>query len=148
MPQHQQKTTYNISEQFLSLQGEGGPGLGQLAYFIRFQICNLRCDFCDTKYTWTETSDSNWKTVSHKDLLDSIQNQPAKRIIFTGGEPLLTNFSPIIADLDETYTFEVETNGTIIPCKHHGKKWQPKTEARVQWNVSPKYPSKIMLAKL
>lgn len=132
---------YNVAEKFISLQSEGGPGLGKLAYFIRFQICNLRCDFCDTKYTWTESSDPNWKVISHKDLLESIQDQPSKRIIFTGGEPLLTNFSPLIADLDETYAFEVETNGTIIPHEHHGKSWIKKTELRVQWNVSPKYPS-------
>ena len=40
---------FNIVEKFLSVDGEG-PSSGELATFIRFQGCNLRCSWCDTTY--------------------------------------------------------------------------------------------------
>jgi 7-carboxy-7-deazaguanine synthase len=40
-----------ITEIFLSIQGEGlQSGLPTL--FIRFSGCNLRCTYCDTKYSY------------------------------------------------------------------------------------------------
>ena len=38
---------FNIIEKFVSIDGEG-PTAGELATFIRFQGCNLRCSWCDT----------------------------------------------------------------------------------------------------
>ena len=55
-------------------------------------------------------------------------------VVITGGEPMLqqADLEPLVGSLAaEGYTFEVETNGTIIPIpgllRHIG-----------QWNVSPK----------
>ena len=36
---------------FFSLQGEG-ESIGKPAIFLRLHLCNLRCSFCDTPYTW------------------------------------------------------------------------------------------------
>ena len=46
---------FNIVEKFLSIDGEG-PSIGELATFIRFQGCNLRCSWCDTTYSWDKES--------------------------------------------------------------------------------------------
>ena len=40
-----------ISEIFESVQGEG-TNAGKDSIFIRTALCNLKCSWCDTKYTW------------------------------------------------------------------------------------------------
>ncbi len=38
-------------EIFYSIQGEG-VNIGVPTVFLRLALCNLKCDWCDTKYTW------------------------------------------------------------------------------------------------
>ena len=38
---------FRVIERFISIDGEG-PTSGELAAFIRFEGCNLRCTWCDT----------------------------------------------------------------------------------------------------
>jgi Organic radical activating enzymes len=40
-----------ITETFLSIEGEG-PFIGIPTFFIRLTGCNLRCEWCDTKYSF------------------------------------------------------------------------------------------------
>ena len=40
-----------VIELFLSVNGEGLKS-GELATFVRFAGCNLRCPYCDTKYSY------------------------------------------------------------------------------------------------
>src|SRR5262249_11150304 len=40
-----------VSEIFESFQGEGASA-GLPAVFVRLANCNLRCTWCDTRYTW------------------------------------------------------------------------------------------------
>ncbi|MCX7985998.1 MAG: 7-carboxy-7-deazaguanine synthase QueE [Bacteroidales bacterium] len=99
-----------ISEIFRSIQGEGNyAGINSL--FIRFQFCQLTCNWCDSKYTWYEKSGS-FKLYSKKELIDLIENNPCKHIIFTGGEPSLYRLDLLY---NKNKKFHVETNGNIIP---------------------------------
>jgi len=41
--------TYKVSEIYRAVQGEGWHS-GMPCTLVRLQGCNLRCDFCDTKY--------------------------------------------------------------------------------------------------
>ena len=41
---------YPVVEQFVSINGEGTKA-GELAVFIRFKGCNLKCSYCDTGQT-------------------------------------------------------------------------------------------------
>ncbi|BDC17696.1 7-carboxy-7-deazaguanine synthase QueE [Acidianus sp. HS-5] len=98
-----------ISEIFVSLQGEG-PFSGKRAVFIRFFGCNLRCSWCDTKYSYYGKP----KLVDSLDVMDDF-------IILTGGEPtlyqdILTNF--LTKAKEKGSEILVETNGTV-PLKDH-----------------------------
>jgi organic radical activating enzyme len=123
-------------EIFHSIQGEG-VSMGVPSVFLRLATCNLSCRWCDTKYTW------DWQNFDYEtevvDLEESevqakIQAFDCSHLVITGGEPMLqqAGLAPLVKSLsEEGYTFEVETNGTIVPApemlRHIG-----------HWNVSPK----------
>jgi 7-carboxy-7-deazaguanine synthase len=137
-----------VNEIYPCLQGEG-PNLGKPSLLIRFQICNLRCSWCDTPYTHTYSSDpvdpsqskpaQRFVRMSLEDLVTRIQEYtPLSHLILSGGEPTLHNLAPLMEALGPSYTAEVETNATQIP--HIQFKWPyPETYMRFQWNVSPKF---------
>lgn len=103
--------SFPVSEIFESIQGEGNYA-GVNSLFIRFQLCNLTCSWCDTKYTWTRFSD-NFSVYSLDDLKGQINTTSKNHIIFTGGEPALYRLDLLAGDNDKK--FHVESNGSIIP---------------------------------
>ena len=144
-----------VAEIFSTVQGEG-PNTGIPVIFLRLQLCNLQCTWCDTPYTW------NWEgtdfTHTTKDY-EQVKYDPRKEIeirtpeeihakvkflagknihhvVLTGGEPLLQQrskaFQVLLRLLDTSgFHIEVETNGTITPSED--------TQAFIsQYNVSPK----------
>ncbi len=124
-----------ISELFASLQGEG-PSAGAPCLFVRLATCNLRCSWCDTRYTWDWESyryEDEVELVSPAELAARIIGSHQQRVVFTGGEPLLQQAAlvEVISALPASLVLEVETNGTLAPGAE--------LSARVdQWNVSPK----------
>ena len=131
-------------EIFASLQGEG-PSAGKPCAFVRLSRCNLACQWCDTAYTWRFTGDNrphrhdlayereaNQVTLSEADTAGRIATLGQRRLVITGGEPLLQ--APALARLVALLTdmtVEIETNGTVAP--------PPALDALIhQYNVSPK----------
>lgn len=104
---------FPIIEKFLSIDGEG-PTAGQLAAFVRFQGCNLRCTWCDTVYSYDESSVTEHCTA--EEILEFIKQSGARCVTLTGGEPLL---QPQIGELlslldkEETLLTHIETNGSV-----------------------------------
>ncbi len=100
----------NISEIFCSIQGESTYA-GLPCIFIRLAGCNLRCDYCDTTYSYKSEI-----TLSINDIITKIKEyDPVKLVEITGGEPLL---QPEVFKLIESlhkngYTILLETNGSI-----------------------------------
>ncbi|MFQ5553187.1 MAG: 7-carboxy-7-deazaguanine synthase QueE [Thermoplasmata archaeon] len=125
-----------VSEIFHSIQGEG-PMAGFPATFLRLGFCNLRCVWCDTKYTW-DWDQYDPKREVHSLPLAEVQRRlkafPCEHLVITGGEPLLQQraLESMLGQLAEDGCFiEVETAGTIVPS--------PALQRIVlQWNVSPK----------
>lgn len=113
-------TTFNldkqffISEHFQSFQGEGRFA-GQNALFVRMQFCNLRCVWCDTKYTWKEDL-KRVQEYSEEELIRMIESSISSLVVVTGGEPLLYNHSKL-KTLSPTKTIQFESNGSIRPDK-------------------------------
>jgi len=75
-----------ISEIFYSIQGEGRL-VGMPSVFIRTSGCNLRCAWCDTPYTSWRPEGKPW---SLSKILRKVATYPARHVVITGGEPLLT----------------------------------------------------------
>ena len=106
---------FNVIEKFISIDGEG-PTSGELAVFIRFQGCNLRCSYCDTKYSWDEESINNVEILSAEEIYDYIKSTKVKNVTLTGGEPLIQkNISSLLELLnnDKDLVVHIETNGSI-----------------------------------
>jgi organic radical activating enzyme len=156
-------------EIFASLQGEG-PSAGMPVAFVRLSRCNLACTWCDTAYTWRFANEqggdnrphrdgiafdrkANQVTLSPVDTAARIADLGQKRLVITGGEPLLQApmLAEMLAHLDSLATpraggdlpdggsrlrgsapfIEIETNGTVAP--------PARLDVRVdQYNVSPK----------
>ena len=106
-----------VTEIFKSISGEVGPfPQGSFVIFIRFAGCNLKCEWCDTK----GSQDTKWaKPCSVRDIVDKVLDKAGecKRVILTGGEPLIQNREALynlVCDLRE-HNFEIamETNGSL-----------------------------------
>ena len=111
--------------------------MGLPSVFLRLATCNLTCRWCDTKYTW------DWQNFDYQtevvelaavETQRRVQAFNCPRVVITGGEPMLqqADLVPLVEALAANgYTFEVETNGTIVPV--------PGMLRLIgQWNVSPK----------
>lgn len=118
---------------FFSIQGEG-RSIGMSAVFLRLHFCNLRCAWCDTRYTWDRSKPEFWKESTDWTVgktKEEVTLFPAKRLVVTGGEPLLQQkkVAGLVQQLPD-WDIEIETNGTIAPL--------PELQERCQFNVSPK----------
>lgn len=100
-----------IVEKFVSLQGEG-PTQGMPTSFIRVAGCNLKCRYCDSKYSWNI---SGYPMEPINSIYKWVAAQWPEYVCITGGEPLLYITTLDLIDcLDELgYKIVVETNGTV-----------------------------------
>ena len=99
-----------LSEIFYSIQGESSFA-GYPCLFFRLSGCNLRCSYCDAKYTYEEPA-----TVTPlSDLLIEAARYPNALIEITGGEPLLQEGVYPLMDglLAAGRTVLLETNGSL-----------------------------------
>lgn len=140
---HKDKVKLSGDAAFYTLQGEG-PTMGLPAVFLRTHVCNLQCTWCDAWYTWNPKTPEFWtegRDVSFEECVELIHSAweregPAitpKRVIFTGGEPLIQRKQLEAVDrygLFPHWQVEVETNGTLMPTEWALEQWQ--------FNVSPK----------
>ena len=104
---------YKVIEKFTSIDGEG-PSAGELSTFIRFSGCDLRCTWCDTKYSWDGSVKPEWMTA--EEIYDFIKASGAHNVTLTGGEPLIQKgINELIGLLieDGMLTIRIETHGGV-----------------------------------
>lgn len=99
-----------IAELFYSIQGES-TFAGLPCLFIRLAGCNLRCSYCDARYTWDEPSE----TKGLVDILQWVYTIAGVPVEITGGEPLLQEavYPLMEALVNHGRTVLLETNGSI-----------------------------------
>lgn len=98
-----------INEIFYSIQGESLLA-GKPSVFVRIATCNLRCNFCDSGYSfWT----GELMTVAQ--ILEEVRKHKTQYVCVTGGEPLgQKNCIPLLQELvNEKYIVSLETNGSF-----------------------------------
>lgn len=101
-----------LNEVFCSIQGEG-LNAGQPAIFVRFGNCNLKCTWCDTKYTWHPDVIDNYEAKLDEVFSQIRKYSECKHLVITGGEPMLQQdvISALRREFPDYY-IEVETNGS------------------------------------
>ncbi len=98
-----------ITEIYASIQGESSYA-GLPCIFVRLTGCNLRCNWCDSEYTFSG---------GRKMSIDEVEAEifrllPIKMVEITGGEPMLQEREvvPLMQRLhDRDYTLLLETSG-------------------------------------
>jgi len=112
-----------INEIFNSIQGEG-PYAGIRQVFVRFEQCQLHCEYCDTPQTRNVSGSCRIETepgsgrfyytktpLSRENVVANIAKlwtPSTKHVSLTGGEPLLN--SDFIKSLEIEYPLYLETN--------------------------------------
>jgi organic radical activating enzyme len=117
-----------VSEIFKSIQGEG-PFAGTPSVFLRLAFCNLKCQWCDTEYTWK--GNIKYINMGVEEIKKKISIYNISHLVITGGEPLLwqKKLLYLIEELiEEGFLIEIETNGTISPILRQ----------KIHYNISPK----------
>lgn len=101
--------TLVINEIFHSIQGES-TFAGLPCVFVRLTACNLRCSWCDTKYSFHEG-----QPMSLSDVIVKVLEFNCPLVQITGGEPLLQpNVFPLMTRLcDLGKHVLLETSGSI-----------------------------------
>ncbi len=105
--------TYHVTERFVSINGEARRA-GELSCFIRLAGCNLRCNYCDTR--WSCDPDAPAELLSEEELFEWVKETGITNVTLTGGEPLLApDVDQLLLrlSLDESLHIEVETNGAV-----------------------------------
>ncbi len=99
-----------ITEIFHSIQGESSFA-GLPCAFIRLTWCNLRCQWCDSEYTF-----AGGVELSLDRIIEEIRGYDCNLVEITGGEPLVQKREccELVKRLcDEGYRVLVETGGSL-----------------------------------
>ena len=101
-----QPPSWNVSEIFYSIQGEGRH-TGMPAVFLRLAGCSMGCCFCDTKYAFAPG-----RPMNSLQILVELAKSPCKTVVITGGEPAEQDLPGLINVLKSAgHTVHIETNG-------------------------------------
>ncbi|HYF64637.1 MAG TPA: radical SAM protein [Herpetosiphonaceae bacterium] len=87
---------------------------------------------CDTKYSWGVRQGGTWEDVPVAELAGRIEEQAARHVVLTGGEPMLQRELPALARAlrERGHHLTVETNSTLF---------RPELVELIDlWSLSPK----------
>lgn len=113
--------------------------VGKPVILLRLRGCNCKCDWCDSKNTWS----NNECKLTNNDILaifkikERFQN--IDRLLITGGEPLLYQDQELFLDLlNLPFSFvEIETNGSLLNIEK-SKFIHEIDRNHLTFNISPK----------
>jgi 7-carboxy-7-deazaguanine synthase len=97
-----------VMEAFYTIQGEGFYS-GHAAYFIRLAGCDVGCHWCDVKESWDADAHP---LASVADIVAGALAYPGRKVVITGGEPLMYNLEPLTQALKAAgFQTNIETSG-------------------------------------
>jgi 7-carboxy-7-deazaguanine synthase len=102
-------------EIFETVEGEGTRA-GFPTIFIRLFGCNLRCSWCDTKYSYPPDKAGQVMTIG--EIVNEVRKYSSRHICLTGGEPLLYGDHSLalinaLLEIETLVDLHIETNGAI-----------------------------------
>lgn len=99
-----------FSEVFYSIQGESSWA-GLPCTFLRLWGCNLRCSWCDTRYSYEEKPFD----LPLPQILQKVEGFASHLVEVTGGEPLLQEEVYTLMEmlLKRGYDILLDTNGSL-----------------------------------
>lgn len=102
-------------EIFETIEGEGVKA-GFPTIFVRVFHCNLRCTWCDTKYSYAPANPEFEASID--EIVQSVQQFSSHSICLTGGEPLIhreisAGIIQQLSLLEQIEDIHIETNGAI-----------------------------------
>lgn len=107
-----EKQRIPIVELFQSISGEG-ISAGNLVSFVRVAGCDLRCSWCDTKYSFPETG-KGVQQLLPDEIVKQLYEMGGSEVICTGGEPLeegkLKRYLPAYLASND-FSVRIETSG-------------------------------------
>lgn len=109
IPVYHPEAGLKVTEIFYSLQGEACE-FGTPTVFIRLTGCPLRCDYCDTTYSFY-----GGQRVGLEDILQRVAQYQTRYICVTGGEPLAQPNCLVLLDMlcQQGYHVSLETSGAL-----------------------------------
>jgi 7-carboxy-7-deazaguanine synthase len=102
-------------EIFETVEGEGTRA-GFPTVFVRLFGCNLRCVWCDTKYSYPPEKADKVMTIS--EIVQQVRQYRSTHLCLTGGEPLLYGEQSMaliqgLLEIERLTDIHIETNGAI-----------------------------------
>jgi 7-carboxy-7-deazaguanine synthase len=102
-------------EIFETVEGEGTRA-GFPTVFVRLYGCNLRCSWCDTKYSYPPEQAGDVMTIG--EIIKQVRTFSSRHICLTGGEPLLYGDHSLalihaLLEIESLQDIHIETNGAI-----------------------------------
>jgi 7-carboxy-7-deazaguanine synthase len=100
-------TAVKLYEIYTSIQGETQYA-GLPCTLVRFAVCDLRCQYCDTEYAFT-----GGQEVTREAIVADVVARGVPLVLLTGGEPMLQPELPALAAelLERGFEVMLETGG-------------------------------------
>jgi len=139
-----------ITQIINTIQGEG-INIGIPTTLVRFFGCNLKCPFCDTKFSINEKDlkkNPNVNNFENENIYEILLEKVSltNSLLITGGEPFLDikneiqiiDFIDYLDSKNILKSIEFETNGTIFPKQVITYLLEKKRDIKIFFNISPK----------
>jgi hypothetical protein len=129
------KGRLRVTEHYLCLEGEGAT-LGALTYLVRLSGCDLRCWWCDSKFSSFREDEA--VELEPADLEAAVLASGAAWVSFTGGEPTWRGHAELKA-LGQLAT-RLRARGVKVKVESNGRRLPAALRPCVDlWSVAPKW---------
>ena len=120
IPPLPQPVTLPVAEVFGPVYQGEGPHTGRRCSFVRLGLCNLRCTWCDTPFTWDSSRydvNAECPPTTPAEIIHALNGHDTDLMILSGGEPLIHQGTQGMEQLLDGWDGDVhvETNGTLVP---------------------------------
>ena len=132
-----------VTEHYLCAEGEGRT-LGALTYLVRLSGCDLRCSWCDSKFS--SFYDDEERQVSAASIEAAALKSGAAWVSFTGGEPTYRSSDELstLAALAK----RLRKRGLKVKVESNGRRLPPVLKSCVDlWSLAPKWDGRLPAAK-